>query len=111
MARYHLNLPDPSAARGADAALSFQSQGADGFAGELQDALRSPAFFERWKAQQPDPDAVDEALGATDPSATVTGEQRDLKIDLEANTSLSGNVLRHRLRLLAGNNWQLRDVS
>lgn len=111
MARYHLTLPDPATARGNEASLSFRSQGADGFAAELQDALRSSALFERWKAQQPDPDAVDDALGATDPSATVTGEQRDLKIDLQATTSLSGNVLKHRLRLLAGSNWQLRDVS
>lgn len=111
MARYHLTLPDPSAARGPDPAFSFRAQGADAFAAELQDALRSTALFERWRAQQPDPDAVDQSLGATDPSATVSGEQRDLQIDLHATTSLSGNVLKHRLRLLAGSNWQLRDVS
>ena len=109
--RYHLTLPDPSTARGSDAGLSFRSQGADGFASELQDALRNGTLFEKWKNQQEDPDGVDAALGATDPSATVTGEQRDLKIDLVATTTLSGNVLKHRLRLLAGNAWQLKDVS
>lgn len=109
--RYHLTLPDPANARGPDAGLSFRSQGADGFAAELQDALRSPALFERWRNRQDDPDGVDPALGATDPAATVSGEQRDLKIDLLATTSLSGNLLKHRLRLLAGNAWQLRDVT
>ena len=109
--RFHLTLPEPAAARGADAALSFRSNGPDGFAEELQDALRSPALFERWRAQQEDPDGVDPALGATDPAATVTGELRDLKVDLIATTSLSGNVLKHRLRLLAGSAWELRDVS
>ncbi|MBB5207407.1 hypothetical protein [Chiayiivirga flava] len=109
--RYHLTLPDPAAARGSDAGLSFRSNGADGFAAELQDALRSTALFERWRNQQDDPDGVDEAMGATDPSATVTGEQRDLKIDLIATTTLSGNILKHRLRMLAGSAWQLKDVS
>ena len=30
--------------------------------------------------------------------------------DLVAHTSLSGDILRHRLRLLAGKAWELRDV-
>jgi len=109
--RYHLTLPEPGIARGPDPSLSFHSQAAEGFAAELQDALRSPALFERWRQQQDDPEAADPALGGTDPSATVSGEQRDLKIDLLATTSLSGQVLKHRLRLLAGSAWQLRDVS
>lgn len=109
--RFHLSLPDPAAARGSDAGLSFRSQGADGFASELQAALRSATLFEAWRNQQPEPDDVDPALGATDPSATVTGQQRDLRIDLVATTSLSGNVLKHRMRLLAGSGWQMTDVS
>ena len=35
----------------------------------------------------------------------------DLKIDLIAITSIPGTILKHRLRLLAGNGWELRDVS
>lgn len=109
--RFHITLPDPSTARGPDAELSFRAHGADGFAAELQDALRSPTLFERWRDRQDDPDAVDPALGAVDPAATVTGEQRDLKIDLKATTRLPGSVLQHRLRLLGGSAWQLRDVT
>jgi hypothetical protein len=108
--RYYLSLPDPARARGPDAALSFSAHGADEFAAQLQDALRTTALFERWRMQQDDPDAVDPAMGATDPQATVQGEQDDLHVDLVATTSLPGTVFKHRLRLLAGSGWQLRDV-
>ena len=77
----------------------------------LQAALREDGLFQRWRATQEDPDAVDPALGATDPAATVHGEQHDLKIDLVATTSIPGTILKHRLRLLAGQGWQLRDVT
>lgn len=109
--RYHLTLADPAQARGSDPALSFRSVGADGIAQELESALRTTSLYDAWRAQQEDPDAVDAALGATDPSARVTGAQRDLKIDLVATTSIPGNVLRHRLRLLAGGGWALHDVT
>jgi hypothetical protein len=111
MTRFYLSLPDPKSARGADTATSFTAHGAQEFAAQLQDALRTRALFERWRAQQDDPDDVDEGLAATDPNATVTGEQHDLRIDLLATTSLSAAILRHRLRLLAGDGWQLRDVA
>ena len=109
--RYHLTLSDPSLARGADAALSFRSVSAEGFAQELEEALRTTRLFDAWRGVQEDPDAVDPALGRVDPQATVRGEQRDLKIDLVATTSLPGSVLRHRLRLLAGSGWALHDVT
>ena len=109
--RFYLSLPDPAKARGSDAAFAFTAQGADTFAEQLQDALRGDALFERWRAAQEDPDAVDPALGATDPAATVDGRQDDLHIDLIVTTSLPGSVFKHRLRLLAGSGWELRDVS
>ena len=76
----------------------------------MQTALTGTNLFDRWKAQQKDADEADEAMAATDPAATVTGEQSDLKIDLVVDTTLPGEVLRQRLRLLAGSGWQLRDV-
>lgn len=109
--RYYLSLPDPANARGKDADLAFRAQGADGLAAELQEALRSDALFQRWRARQDDPDEVDPALGATDAHATVSGKQDDLHIDLVVTTSLPSAVLRQRLGLLAGNGWQLRDVT
>lgn len=109
--RYYLSLPDGARARGSDPNLSFTAQGADAFAEQLQAALREGALFERWRAGQDDPDEVDPSLGATDPAAVVKGEQDDLHIDLVVTTSIPGNVLKHRLRLLAGSGWQLRDVT
>ena len=110
MPLYLLNLPEPEQARGADPTLAFSSDSAEGFAAELQAALREDGLFQRWKAKQPDPDVVPDALGATDPAASVSGSQAHLKIHLRANTSLPGDVLKHRLRLLAGANWTLSDV-
>jgi len=109
--RYYLSLPDPQRARGGDPAFAFSAHGAEEFAAQLQDALRSDALFQRWRAAQEDPDAVDASLGATDPQATVTGRQDDLHVDLVATTSLPGNVFKQRLRLLAGSGWELRDVT
>ena len=110
--RYYISLPDPARARGGDAELSFRSQGADGFASELQQALQDDALFQRWRLKQDDPDEVDPALGATDAGASVSGKQDDLHIDLVVTTSLPSSVLRHRLGLLAGQDgWQLRDVT
>ncbi len=107
---YSISLPDPSKARGSDPRLSFTASGAEAFAEQLQDALRTPELFERWRATQDEPDEVDPAMGATDPNATVTGQQADLRINLVVTTSLPGDLFKQRLRLLAGNNWEMRDV-
>ncbi|MEO5596325.1 MAG: hypothetical protein ABIQ97_04200, partial [Lysobacteraceae bacterium] len=61
--------------------------------------------------KQDDPDAINARMADTDPSATVIGAQRDLKVTLEVVTNLPSDILRHRLTLLAGHNWQLRDVT
>ena len=109
--RYYLSLPEPARARGPDPDLAFSAHGADEFAAQLQEALRTTALFERWRRKQEDPDAVDPSLAATDPQAKVEGSQDDLHVDLVATTSLPGAVFKHRLRLLAGSGWQLRDVT
>ena len=109
--RYYISLPDPARARGGDAELSFRSQGADGFASELQQALQDDALFQRWRTKQDEPDEVDPALGATDPTASVSGSQDDLHIDLVVSTRLPSSILRQRLGWLAGGGWQLRDVT
>ena len=109
--RYYLRLPDAAHARGSDPALAFRSQSAEGIAAELQDALHSDELFQRWRARQDDPDGVDPALGATDPGAGVQGSQHDLHVELVVTTSLPGNLLKQRLRWLAGSGWELRDVT
>lgn len=107
--RYYIRISDTAQAQAAGD-FAFRSQGAQGLAEELQEALRSDALFERWRATQEDPDAVDPSMGAVDPGATVVGEHDDLHVDLIVTTNLPGGVFKHRLRLLAGNAWQLRDV-
>ncbi|TZF90247.1 hypothetical protein [Cognatilysobacter lacus] len=109
--RYYIRLPDGAAARGSDSSMSFSAHGADGFAEQLQRAMRTTEIFDRWRGAQDDPDGVDAALGASDPNAVVKGEQHDLSIDLVLTTTLPGEIVRHRLRLLAGSAWQLRDVT
>ena len=109
--RYYITLPDGAKARGSDPSLAFDAQSADGFAQELQAALTGDALFERWRAMQPDPDEVDASLGATDPGTTVVGEQDHMRINLVVVSQIAGTVLKHRLRLLAGSGWELRDVT
>ncbi len=108
--RYYLSLPDPDRAR-ASGPFAFRGQSAEAIAGEFQESLRSDGLFQRWRAVQEDPDAIDPSLGASDPAATVRGEQRDLHIELIAVTAIAGAVFKQRLRLLAGSHWQLRDVT
>ena len=108
--RYFLRLPDPAKARGSEPSLAFRSVGAEGMAEELQSALRDARLFDRWRAMQEDPEAVDPGMGATDPEATVEGRQHDLSVELVASTDLPGAVFKHRLRLLAGSGWEMRDV-
>ncbi|WDS35492.1 hypothetical protein [Pseudoxanthomonas sp.] len=110
MPRYYIALPDPAKARGTEPAFSFNASGAEGFAQQLQDALRTNGLFTRWRNAQNEPDDVEPSLGAVDPTARVTGQVDDLHIDLLAETTIPGEVLKHRLRLLAGSGWQLRDV-
>ncbi len=109
--RYYISLPQPDRARGSDPDLSFSAHGAEEFAAQLQDALRTDSLFERWRQRQDDPDEVDPGLGLIDPGAHVSGQQDDLRIVLVATTSIPGQVLKHRLRLLSGSSWELRDVS
>lgn len=109
--RYYIRLPDPAAARGPIPALAFRSHSAEGFAEELQHALRTRDLFDRWSALQDDPDNVDPALSSTDPEAIVHGTQSDLHVDLIVDTRLPSTVLRQRMQLLAGDHWQLRDVT
>jgi len=108
--RYYLSVADLAHARGADGRFSYDGAGPNDFAAALQQALRTDDLFQRWRAAQPDPGAVDAGLGATDPVAEVTASVADLRTDVELVTSLPMNVVRHRLYLLIGSSWQLRDM-
>lgn len=110
--KFYISLPDPKAARGSNSQLSFSAHGAEAFAEQLQRALSDPAYIQSWLAGMDEDDAegVDPQLLAIDANAKVIGAQHDLSISLVADTSLNGAAFKHRMRLLAGNHWQLTDV-
>ena len=108
--RYYLSIADLAHARGADVRFAYAGAGPNDFADALRSALRTDALFVRWRAAQPDPDSVDDSLAAVDPSASVTASVADLHTDVELVTDLPMRVVRHRLHLLIGAAWTLRDV-
>ncbi len=109
--RFYLTIANLAKARGPDPDLSFQGSSPQSFAEALQAALRQPVLFQRWKAKQPDPDEVDQTLAPVDPAATVIAKLDDLHTDVQVVTTLTHSVMRHRLFILIGPNWQLRDVA
>ena len=110
--RYYLTIANLATARGPDLGLAFQGSSPQGFADALQEALRKPILFDRWKAKQPDPDDVDPSLAPVDPAASVTAQLVEgVRTDVEVVTSLTHFVLRHRLFILIGPNWKLHDVA
>lgn len=108
--RYYFTIDKLRDARGPDPDLSFTGSSPQAFADALQAALRDNVLFQRWRAKQPEPDDVDESLAPIDPDAQVSAHQDDLHADIEVVTSLPHAVLRHRLNLLVGHHWKLRDV-
>jgi hypothetical protein len=111
MQRFIFAIDDLSKAHGESPELSFQGGSSDTFAALFQQALRDPALWQRWKAMQPDPDAVDPALGATDAAATVEAHQSDVHVRVIVRSSLPHAIIKHRLTLLIGKHWTLHDVS
>lgn len=107
---YYLSIADLAHARGNDSALCWNGTGPGDFAAALEEALRTTLLFERWRAQQPEPDEVDPALGATDTQAQVHARVADLQVEVDVLTSLPMSLLRQRLNWLIGAAWQLRDV-
>ena len=108
--RYYLSIADLPHARGSDPRFAYAGAGPGDFAAALQQALRDDGLFQRWRAAQPDPDAVDDSLGLTDPQAGVSAKVADLHTDVELETSLPMSVVRQRLYLLIGAAWTLRDM-
>lgn len=107
---YYLSIADLGHARGADPRFSYDGAGPNDFAAALQDALRGDGLFGRWRDAQPDPDEVDGSLAAIDPSAEVSARVADLHTEVDLITDLPMRVVRHRLYLLIGSAWQLRDM-
>ena len=107
---YYLSVADIAHARGDDPRFAWDGTAPEGFAAALQQALRHVELFDRWRAAQPDPDAVDDSLGISDPAAQVNARLADLHTEVDLITDLPMTVVRHRLFLLIGGAWQLRDL-
>lgn len=108
---YYLSIDDLSHAHGPIAELAYDGAGPEDFADALRAALQASSLFERWRAMQEEPDEVDPALGAVDPEATVQAKVDDMqRVDVDLVTSLPMSIVRHRLNLLIGANWTLRDM-
>jgi hypothetical protein len=110
--KFYISLPDPELAHGQIAAYSFNAHGVDEFADQLQRALSDSSYIQSWlnSLDEDDADTVDPELLVIDANAKVSGQQYDLSFALVADTSINGAALKHRMRLLAGSNWQLTDV-
>jgi hypothetical protein len=110
MTTFLIKIDNPDQARGPEPALAFAGLTITSLAEELGAALRTPALFERWRQLQDEPDEVDPALGSTDPTSTVVGKDEGSRHYLEVQTTLPHALLSHRLNMLVGPNWTLRDV-
>jgi hypothetical protein len=107
---YYLSIADLAHARGNDPRFAYDGAGPNDFAAELQQSLREDSLFDRWRAAQPDPDAVDTSLAAVDPAAQVNAQVADLHTEVDLITDLPMTIVRHRLFLLIGGAWELRDM-
>ncbi|HET9032295.1 MAG TPA: hypothetical protein VFN25_05245 [Dokdonella sp.] len=109
--RYFISIENLATSRGASGELTFDGESPEHLATTLQTALREPHFWERWRAMQEDPDQVDPGTGAVDTEATVTGSLEAQRSELIVTTTLPHAIVKHRLDLLIGPHWKLRDVS
>ena len=109
--RYFITISDLSAARGDNLELSFDGVSPEHLAKDFEAALRDPGLWQRWSRLQDEPDEVDPSTGATDSAATVTASLEAQRVELIVTTNLPHAIVKHRLDLMIGRNWKLRDVS
>ena len=110
MTRYHIRIADLTTARGGDARFAWDGQSPQDLARTIEQVLRESAFAERWRDAQPEPDEVDASLITIDAGASVSSEDRAQQVELVITTTLAHRILAHRLNLLLGPHWSLRDV-
>ncbi len=109
--RFYIRIDNLASAEGEDRDFAFTGASPASFAEQFQRGLREHDLFLRWRNKQEDPDAVSEELAPCDPEAVVQAKGDDLHTDVEITTDLPHQVVAHRLTLLIGPNWTLRDVS
>ena len=107
---YYFSIADLAHAHGPVPSLSYDGAGPNDLAAAVQNALRTTDLFGRWRAMQDEPDDVDPTLAAVDPQATASARVSDLRTDMDLITDLPMSIVRHRLNLLIGQSWELRDM-
>lgn len=108
--RFYIRIDNLAQAEGEDHEFAFTGASPSTFAEQFQQGLREPDLFTRWRNKQEDPDAVSDELAPCDPQATVEAVGSDLHTDVVITTTLPHQVVAHRLTLLIGPHWTLRDV-
>ena len=109
--RVYIRIDNLGQAEGEDREFAFTGVSPASFAEQFQRGLRQRDLFNRWRNKQEDPDAVPDELSPSDPDATVEAAGSDLHTDVVVTTNLPHRVVAHRLTLLIGPHWTLRDVS
>jgi hypothetical protein len=109
--RYFITIENLAGSRGDSAELTFDGGSPEHLASVMQAALREPDLAERWRTMQDDPDEVDPSTVEVDPTATVSGSLQAQRSEMIVTTVLPHAIVKHRLDLLIGRNWKLRDVS
>ena len=109
--RYFITISDLAASRGTIPELRFDGVSPEHLARELEGALREPSLWQKWRDLQDDPDEVDPGTGVVDPQSAVSASLEAQRVEVIVTTSLPHAIVKHRLDLLIGQNWKLRDVS
>lgn len=109
--RFYIRIDNLGQAEGEDREFAFTGASPASFAEQFQRGLRERDLFNRWRDKQEDPDAVPDELSPSDPDATVEATGSDLHTNVVVTTRLPHRVVAHRLTLLIGPHWTLRDVS
>lgn len=109
--RYFITIADLATSRGAIPELSFDGVSPEHLAKDLETALRDQSLWQQWRNLQEDPDEVDPQTGVVDTEATVSASLQAQRVEVIITTNLPHAIVKHRLDLLVGQNWKLRDVS
>lgn len=109
--RYFITISDLGTSRGEYPELGFDGVSPEQLAKDLGAALREPGLWQRWRAMQEDPEEVDAQTGIVDPQATVSASLEAQRVEVIVTTTLPHSIVKHRLDLLIGRSWKLRDVS
>lgn len=110
MPRYYIRIDDLTLARGDDVRFAWQGQSAQDLENAVTAALRQADLAQGWRTVQAEPEDVAVDLLEIDAAAQVRIEHKAQRVEMIVTTTLPHRVLSHRINLLLGRHWTLRDV-